>query len=211
LGASNRDFAWSRDFLLQSAATTDFLLASRAESHRRGETATTPRLHRTSSGLRAPDPRFPAGLLEARSQNADWRRRTEGTRHQSTSASLRSQRRKFSPWIQARGAGNPPNLLNNQALGRLPETPLRHPLRGSPSCCPSCHPRRPGRRPPHRSDHCGPSRPTGCSPGCLPDCFPRCSPRCCIRCSAGRSDHCGLGCCPRCSPRSCDHCSPDCG
>ena len=29
----------------------------------------------------------------------------------------------FTLWIQARGARNPPNLLNNQALGRISESP----------------------------------------------------------------------------------------
>jgi hypothetical protein len=112
----------------------------------------------------------------------------------------------FSLWIQARGAGKPPNLLNNQALGRLHESPLRRPLRGSPGCCPSCPPSRSGRCPPHRSDRCGPNRPTSCSPGCLPDCsprsFPRCSPRSSVHCCPSRF--------PRCSPRSSGRCSDDC-
>ena len=63
LGVSDRDFAWSWDFFLQSAATTDFPLVSRAKSHRRGETATMPPLPRISSGSTPQDPRFPAGLL----------------------------------------------------------------------------------------------------------------------------------------------------
>jgi len=117
---------------------------------------------------------------------------------------------KFSLWIQGRGALNPPNLLNHQALGRLPETPLRRPLRGSLSCCLSCPPRRSGRCPPRRFNRCGPNRPAGCSPGCLPDCFPRCSPRCSAGCSTRCSDCCGPSRSPRCSPRSSDRSSPDC-
>jgi hypothetical protein len=103
---------------------------------------------------------------EGRVQNADWRRRTVSTRHQSKSASHRSQRREFSLCIQARGARNPTNLLNNQAVGRLPETPLRHPLRGSLSCCPRCPPRRSGRCP------------RDCSADCLTNCHLICSVRC---------------------------------
>ena len=151
-------------------------------------------------------PPRPSQKSEGRVQNADWRRRTESTRHQGRSASLRSQSRKFSLWIQARGARNQPNLLSNEALGHLPESHLRRPLRGSLSCCPSCPPRRSGHYLPHRSDHCGPNRPTGCSPGCLPDCSPRCS----AGCSTHRSGCCGPSRSPRCSPRSSDRCSANC-
>jgi hypothetical protein len=63
LGVSGRNFTWSWDFFLDSAATTDFPPVFRAKSHRRCETATTPRFPRVSSCSRAPDDRFPAGLL----------------------------------------------------------------------------------------------------------------------------------------------------
>ena len=100
----------------------------------------------------------------------------------------------FSLWIQARGAVKPPNFLSNQALGRLSETPLRHPLRGSLSCCPSCPLRSSGHRSPGRSDHCGPNRCPHCHLGCSPDCFVRYSLRCSARCPAHCSDCCGLSC-----------------
>jgi hypothetical protein len=162
---------------------------------------------------------------EARSQSAECRKRDEDRRERKSSrckahagaagAGVSNGRGlrtggKFTPCIQTRGAMNPLNLLSIQALGRLPETPLRHPLRGSLSCRLSYPLRCSGHRSPRRSNRCGPNRPTGCSPGCLADCFPRCSPRCSAGCSTRCSDCCGPSRSPRCSPRSSDRSSPDC-
>ena len=147
---------------------------------------------------------------EARSQSAECRKRDEDRRERkssrrkahagATGAGVSNGRGlrtggKFTPCIQARGTRKPPNLLNNQALGRLSETPLRRPLRSSLSCCPSC--------PPRRSPRCSTRCSAGYSDRCGLSCRPRCSPR--------SSDHCGLSCRPRCSACCSRNCPPECG
>ena len=112
----------------------------------------------------------------------------------------------FSQKIQLHRGLERPNSCLCSSLSAASLTPIRHPLRGSPSCCPSWSPGRSdrclGRCSPRCSDRYGPNRRPGCSQG-------RCS-RCPVRCSRSRSDHCGLSRRPRCSRRSPDRCSPDC-
>ena len=120
----------------------------------------------------------------------------------------------FSRSIHVRVARNPPNLLNNQALGRFRESPLPrlgdYPL----NCLRSCPDCRLIHRPEghiHRSSPMNFLRNLpGCSADCPPSWFPRCPVRCSASCSTGRSDHRGPSRRPRCSPRRSDRCSHDC-
>jgi hypothetical protein len=117
---------------------------------------------------------------------------------------------KFTIWIQTHPTPQHPKHLNTNALAYVPESPLRHPLRGSPSCSPCCPPRSPHRRfgscLPRSSDRCGRNH----SPHCSPSCFQSCRPRCSVRCPRSRSNYCGPSRCPHCSPRNSDRCSLGC-
>jgi hypothetical protein len=103
-----------------------------------------------------------------------------------------------------------PKSRPHNLLSSLSETPLRRPLRGSPSCCPSCSPSRLGRSPDRCSPHCSDNYVPGRLARCCPDCPQSRLPGCSVRCSRSRSDHCGLSRCPHGSLSSSDRCFPDC-
>jgi hypothetical protein len=113
----------------------------------------------------------------------------------------------FSLWIQACGAENPPNLLNDQALGRLPESPHPRPGDYPSNCLRSCPDRCLVRCPEGYLDRYPPmSFPRsfpGCSAGYSRGCRPLYSVRCSIRCSPGWSDRCGPSSSTGCRPRCC--------
>ena len=123
---------------------------------------------------------------------------------------FRSSRAKFRHRIQLPQGLKRPNSRRHSPLGPIPESPLRRPPGGPPSCCPSCSRGRPGRS----SDRCLPHCPDNCCPGyfarCLPGCLQNRCPSCSISCFRDCSDHSAPGRRPRCSPRCSSDCLADC-
>ena len=155
---------------------------------------------------------------EAVGQRAEWCRRPEAEQRRRQSWPSAGGGGKFSRSIQVRVGRNPPNVMKNRALGRIPESPLRrlgdYPLSCLRSCPDGCMV--------HRLDGSIAHSPEGnldrSSPESLLWSLPRysvprdlgCALRCSARCPRSRSDRCGLSCCPRCSRDSSENRFPSC-